>query len=293
MSKEANKIYAEKHFNILPGHAMSIDKVSFLLPTRGLNKHNLEYYKKKNRISIIDITKGKHIQYHAECFKSDQSMTQSIFDEMQSNYYSSFPLYDREITMEEIIQEWTLAIVEIAFDFQHKVFPFYVNFTSKSFRAESFKTKRDTTIYSRDARVILPRLRSKTTSHRSLICIYDRTAKLKAVLPKEEWYFIPENLTRYEFRLAGRYLSGAKAVKSENPSEAFEEIKAITTKDLQLTPLGFIRRIKRTLIAFTKMIIKPHSIWFINSLIYKSLQPFLYTIFLECSLKPLKRKDLE
>lgn len=294
MTKEAREKYIENTFNVEGAMLMSIDQVVFRLVKRGYNSDYYEHYKKGKPISLSHEGKVIWIHFHDYCIKQGQTIIQSIYDALYDNYYySPYPLYDRVIPYEEILNEMVLTTLEIACDFQHKVFPFYINYGSLCFRGESFQTKVATTLYSNDSEVVKYKMSNRDMLNYSLVCIYNRTERLKSVTPKEEWHMIPDNLTRFEYRLKGKYLKGRKAKAAKNGNEAIEEIKPVTTKDLKLFPVGLVRRLRPILTSYTKEVLKPHSIWFVNSKIYKKMQPYLYNIFLECKLVPLKSKDLE
>lgn len=155
MTKEAREKYIESTFNVEGAMLMSIDQVVFRLVKRGYNSDYYEHYKKGKPISLTNEGKVIWIHFHDCCIKQRQTILQSIYDALQDNFHNSrYPLYNREIPYDEILHEWVLTTLEIAHDFQHKVFPFYINYGSLCFRGESFQTKIATTLYSNDSEVV-------------------------------------------------------------------------------------------------------------------------------------------
>lgn len=233
-----------------PRKPFILDQIAIEIPVEYLNIDYKSHYEKNDFITITEPGGKKWIHFHDICFKYDQSIVLSIHEAIQKNlYFHDYPLFCMDISYQQILDDFPLRVLEIAFDTYHEIFPYYINFYSGSLKATNFPNK-PVTIYTTDYRKATV---SRKTMKDSLIDIYDRANKIGVT---------DQKITRLEYRIKNDYMTNS----------------GLKTSDLDTTPMKFSGRVKPLLITLTKWRLVPHSFWPSNAEILKLLHPYLYDI---------------
>lgn len=245
-----------------------IDKIGFRVPKMLVNMDYKRINKAGASITMKEIGENLYVYFH-DVESTNEKIIYTLLRMIAiDNSLNPHPVFSRNITISDIEEYFTISEFETAFDFYLPITMFNFNLNIKSMKCVSFKNGTSTfyscddkTIYAtkkpEEAEIIKDRLKS-------FIIVYNRGHKIKS----------KQNITRLEFRFKRRYISRFKM------------------EYLWLTPLGISRKIRPIIIKILKKILKPHSIFALNSEILKILHPYLYNIMVECLQVYPSTKDL-
>ena len=277
MTKDSLMKYVEQKKN---GYRFeSIDKITLRIPAKYIDpkvaskeeytattsnftclKWGLEYY---------------HIVFHDDVFDYDLKLLDCIKYTIDKNRELDESIFKQNFDWKSFLIDVTVFEFEYAFDFPDYSFMFYNNPHHGPFRYITYK-RDGVTLYSKDNTADKQSEKNNVFyepanyKKKSFVKIYDRTKRLRSIGKKCE-----KRLTRFEYLLRER------------------EFEKMHLSDLNYRMNEFKKRIKPTLVKYTKKYLKSKYFFIHDTFSFKCLHPYLYKVMIESGCGPLKASQIK